>query len=221
MNLIFLGPPGAGKGTQAERIASRMGLAKLSTGDMLRETAKSGTPFGNQLQAIMSSGALVSDEIMIALIRDRIQQPDCRNGFILDGFPRTTAQAEALDEMLADQGKSLTAVVEIAVNDAMLVERIVGRFSCAACGAGYHTRFKPPRQEGVCDACGETSFSCRKDDNEETVTKRLAAYHQQTAPLLPYYRKQAVLATVDGMEAMDRVEEAIIHAITQAQAACV
>lgn len=209
MNLILLGPPGAGKGTQAEFLQTRLHLCKLSTGDMLRAAVKAGTEIGRQADAVMKAGQLVSDDIMIRLIRERVQQADCEGGFILDGFPRTIAQAEALDQMLAEMGKPLALVIELTVNDAILVERIAGRFSCARCGTGYHDTFKPTRVAGVCDVCGSKEFSRRKDDVRETVAARLAAYHAQTAPLLPYYEGRGILRSVDGMADIGAVTEAI------------
>jgi adenylate kinase len=205
MNLILLGPPGAGKGTQAKRLEDSRGLIQLSTGDMLRAAVASGSEVGKKAKGIMEQGELVSDEIMIAMIRDRIQLPDCKNGFILDGFPRTTAQAEALDRMLGQMGLKLDHVIEMKVNDSVLVDRITGRYSCVKCGAGYHDRFQKPKKDGVCDVCGSTEFSRRKDDNAETVTARLSAYHAQTAPLLPYYQGRGVLKSVDGMADIDEV----------------
>jgi adenylate kinase len=209
MNLILFGPPGAGKGTQADFLSRKYGYAKLSTGDMLRAAVAAGSPIGLQAKEIMAKGQLVSDDIMIGLIRDRIRQSDCNNGFILDGFPRTVAQAEALDSMLTAENKRLDYVIELQVNDEELTNRITGRFSCAKCGAGYHDSFKRPVKDGQCDACGATEFTRREDDNAKTVGKRLEAYHQQTAPLLPYYDKENVLVAVDGMADIDEVTRQI------------
>lgn len=214
MNIILLGPPGAGKGTQAQRLQDSRGMIQLSTGDMLRAAVKAETPVGVQAKTFMDAGQLVPDEVVIGIISDRIEAPDCRNGFILDGFPRTTAQAEALDRMLEDKGLKLDGVVEMKVDDAALIERIVGRFACAKCGAGYHDKFQPPKVEGVCDVCGSTEFTRRADDNAETVKARLEAYHRQTAPLLPYYRARGVLHTVDGMASIDEVTRQIEAVLT-------
>jgi len=181
MNLILLGPPGAGKGTQAKRLEDRHSLVQLSTGDMLRAVVASGVPLGQQAKEIMAAGKLMPDELMIEMIADRISKPDCATGFILDGFPRTVPQAEALDRMLEDKGLKLDQVIEMKVDDAALVERITGRYTCAKCGQGYHDKFQTPKVDGVCDVCGSTEFTRRADDNAETVTTRLAAYHKQTA----------------------------------------
>ena len=199
MNIILLGPPGAGKGTQSEFLRDTYHLAKLSTGDMLRESAKSGTALGNEIKDIMARGALVPDDIMIALIRDTIATPACRNGFILDGFPRTLAQAHALDDMLAEEKLALDFVIELKVDDAALIARIAGRFTCGDCGAGYHDTFKPTQKPGICDGCGSSNFKRREDDNAATVGKRLEAYHAMTAPLLPYYAQKGTLQSLDGM----------------------
>ena len=209
MKLILLGAPGSGKGTQATLLARSLNIVQLSTGDMLRAAVKSGSSMGRELQETMSAGKLVADETIVALIKDRIKESDCAGGFILDGFPRTVAQAEALDVMLKEQGTKLDAVIELKVDDSILVERISGRYTCSGCGEGYHDSFKKPAKEGVCDQCGGTDFTRRADDNAETVAKRLESYHAQTAPLLPYYDKQGTLSSVDGMEAMDEVQRAI------------
>jgi adenylate kinase len=209
MNLILLGPPGAGKGTQAKRLEDRHSLVQLSTGDMLRAVVASGVPLGQQAKEIMAAGKLMPDELMIEMIADRISKPDCATGFILDGFPRTVPQAQALDRMLEEKGLKLDHVIEMKVDDAALVERITGRYTCAKCGQGYHDKFQKPKVDGVCDVCGSTEFTRRADDNAETVTTRLAAYHKQTAPILPYYKERGVLETVDGMADIDVVTEQI------------
>ena len=217
MNLILLGPPGAGKGTQAQRLVETLGLVQLSTGDMLRAAVAEGSRLGEKVKSIMEAGQLVPDAIIVSMIAERIEKPDCQGGFILDGFPRTVAQAEALDAMLDERGTRLSAVIEIGVDDDRLVERITGRFSCASCGAGYHDNFKPTKVAGICDVCGHTEFSRRKDDTRETVVARLDAYHDQTAPLLPYYGARNVLKTVDGMADIDDVGRQIDAALKSVQ----
>ena len=199
INLILLGPPGAGKGTQAKRLEQKYGLVQLSTGDMLRAAVASGSALGRQAEQVMEAGQLMPDDIIIGMIAERIDRPDTKKGIILDGFPRTTAQAKALDQMLAERGLNLDLVIEVRVDDAVLVERISGRFACAKCGAGYHDLYQRPKVEGRCDRCGSAEFVRRPDDNAETVKARLAAYHAQTAPILPYYADRGVLRSVDGM----------------------
>ena len=209
MKLILLGPPGAGKGTQAQELERRHKLIQLSTGEMLRATIASGSDLGKELKEIVEGGALVPDDIMIRMISERIAEPDCENGFILDGFPRTTAQAEALDTMLTSQGLKLDHVIEMSVDADVLAKRIGGRFSCAKCGAGYHDEFQKPGVDGVCDHCGSQEFTRRADDNPDTVKARLDAYEKQTAPLLPYYREKGQLRSVDAMAEIEDVTREI------------
>ncbi|CCQ74585.1 adenylate kinase [Magnetospira sp. QH-2] len=205
MNVIFLGPPGAGKGTQAKILEETYGMVQLSTGDMLRAEVAAGSDLGKEAKAVMESGGLVSDELVIGIISSRIDQDDCKGGFMLDGFPRTVPQAEALDVMLKDKGFNLDHVLELQVDDEPLIGRITGRFTCGDCGEGYHDMFKKPAKEGVCDKCGSSNMKRRADDNEETVRARLQAYHDQTAPIVGHYGKQGLVRPVDGNTAIDEV----------------
>jgi len=209
MNLILLGPPGAGKGTQAKTIAAKRGLIQLSTGDMLRAAVQAGSAIGCKAKAIMDSGDLVPDEIVVEIIAARLDEPDCKAGVIFDGFPRTLAQATALDKVLKRKKRKLDAVIELKVNDDQLVERIAGRFTCVSCGTGYHDRFRQPRRAGVCDVCGGTSFQRRPDDTAETVSRRLLVYYRETSPLIGYYYCKGSLRSVDGMGAIEEVAAAI------------
>ncbi|WP_170784511.1 adenylate kinase [Ruegeria lacuscaerulensis] len=203
--LILLGPPGAGKGTQARMLEDKFGLVQLSTGDLLREAVAAGTDAGKAAKAVMEAGDLVSDEIVIAILRDRMAKPDCQKGVILDGFPRTTVQAKALDGLLATSDQKISAAISLEVQDAEMVARISGRYTCAMCGEGYHDTFKVPAVEGKCDNCGGTEFKRRADDNAETVASRLTAYHAQTAPLIDYYQAQGVLQGIDAMGQIDAI----------------
>ncbi len=209
MKLIFFGPPGCGKGTQAQLLHDRLGLAHLSTGDMLRAAIGAGTEVGQRAKVIMEAGALVPDEVVIGIIAERVMQPDCADGFMLDGFPRNVLQADALETLLADKGMAVDRVIEIQVDDEILVRRVAGRFTCATCGAVYHDEFKPTKTAETCDQCGGTEFTRRPDDNAETMRSRLKTYHDQTAPLLPYYRDKGLLSSVDGMASVDDVADQI------------
>jgi len=214
VKVVLLGPPGAGKGTQAKRLEEQRGLKQLSTGDMLRAAVAAGTPLGRQAKQVMESGQLVRDDLIVAMIAERIVEPDCAKGFVLDGFPRTVQQAEALDAMLKNSAKGgIERVVELAVDEPALIERIAGRFACAKCGAGYHDKFKRPKKAGVCDRCGGTAFVRRPDDRAEAVAVRLEAYRNQTAPILPYYRSRGLLKTVDGMASAEEVARQIDRAL--------
>jgi adenylate kinase len=217
LNIILLGPPGAGKGTQAARLQASRGMIQLSTGDMLREAVAAGTPVGREAKADMARGELVSDAIVSALIGERLDSA-AEQGAIFDGFPRTRHQAEALEILLAARGRRLDHVIELVVDEEELVTRITGRFSCANCGAGYHDSFKPPKAPGVCDACGSTEFKRRPDDNEQTVRTRMAEYRDKTAPILPYYEAKGLVRQVDGMASVDAVA-AQIDAILDKDAA--
>lgn len=203
--LILLGPPGAGKGTQARMLEEAFGLVQLSTGDLLRAAVAAGTDAGKAAKAVMEAGGLVSDEIVLAILRDRMAEPDTAKGVILDGFPRTDGQAAALDDLLAAQGASIGAAISLDVDDAAMVDRVAGRYTCGGCGEGYHDSFKQPAVAGTCDKCGGTNFKRRADDNRETVGARLAAYHAQTAPLIAYYNDKGVLRRVDAMGQIDRI----------------
>jgi adenylate kinase len=216
MNLVLLGPPGAGKGTQAKRLQDQRALVQLSTGDMLRAAVAAGTELGRKAGEIMERGALVPDEIVIGLIAERMDADKGGKGFILDGFPRTIGQAEALDRLLEARGKEVDRVVVLDVDDDKLVQRITGRFTCATCGEGYHDLFKKPKVEGVCDGCGGTTFTRRKDDTEEVVRARLTAYHAQTKPLIAYYAKQGKVRSVDGMADIETVQKEIDQALDAA-----
>ena len=208
MNIVLLGPPGAGKGTQAKRLETKRNMVQLSTGEMLRQVVATGSELGKEAKRVMDAGQLMPDELMIQLISERIDR-DCGDGFILDGFPRTVRQAESLDQMLAEKGLKLDVVIEMKVDEEAMIARIIGRFSCNACGAGYHDDFQRPKVAGVCDACGGTEFVRRADDNEETVRERMEAYKRQTAPILPYYGDKGILRGIDGMASIEAIADQI------------
>jgi adenylate kinase len=209
MDIILLGPPGAGKGTQASRLEDEHGMVQLSTGDMLRAAVKAGTEVGLQAKALMDAGELVPDEVVSGIIGDKLDELGPEQGVIFDGYPRTAAQAASLDEILSARNRALAHVIELAVDEDALVERIVGRFTCGSCGEGYHDKFKRPAVEGVCDVCGKSDFRRRPDDNEETVRTRMKEYRAKTAPILPIYEARGIVRKVNGMGSMAEVNDAI------------
>ena len=217
MRVILLGPPGAGKGTQAKLLVDHFAIPQLSTGDMLREAVASKSETGLKAKSVMAAGKLVSDEIVNAIVSDRLDRPDCAKGFILDGYPRTLQQADALGAMLKDKKKPLDRVIELAVDDDQLVERVSGRFTCATCGEGYHDKYKQPRQPGVCDRCGGRQFKRRPDDNSETMRIRLQAYYKETSPLIGYYFAKGLLSKVNGMGEIDQIHKAVLSVLKRRQ----
>lgn len=218
--LILLGPPGAGKGTQARMLEDRFGLVQLSTGDLLRDAVATGTSAGLAAKAVMEAGALVSDEIVLAVLNDRMAEPDVSRGVILDGFPRTSEQAAALDNLLADDGRGVSAAISLEVDDEAMVGRVAGRYTCAACGEGYHDEFKQPATADICDKCGSSDFKRRVDDNAETVRERLKVYHAQTAPLIAHYAKLGVLDSVDAMGSIEDIAGCIAAIVKGVNARC-
>ncbi len=215
MILILIGAPGAGKGTQARRIEEKFNIVQLSTGDMLRAERDSGSVLGQQIEDVISKGQLVSDDLISEMLSSRIDQDDCKNGFILDGFPRTLEQASMLGKIFEQKNLKLDAVVELKVDDEAIVERISGRYTCAACGEGYHDRFKKPKKEGICDNCGGSDFIRRSDDNAETVRQRLDVFHQQTRPIISFYDKVGLVKSVDGMQDIDAVTGDIFNVLSE------
>ncbi|QQR69159.1 MAG: adenylate kinase [Alphaproteobacteria bacterium] len=213
MDIILFGPPGAGKGTQAGLLQQRLGLLPISTGALLRARAAISDELGQELEAIISRGELVPDGMTVGILRERLNEDDCARGVIFDGFPRTQQQAEILDEMLADMDRPLRAVVHMQVNDDILIDRISGRFSCAQCGQTYHDRLMPTKVAGVCDSCGSDKFTRRSDDNPDTMRVRLAAFNQQTRPLLAYYENSGLLKTIDGLASVEEVTRQLMQAI--------
>jgi adenylate kinase len=211
-NLILLGAPGAGKGTQAQRLAVRFGIPQISTGDMLRAARREGTPLGKKAEQFMNAGQLVPDEVVIGLVEERLQMPDAKPGFILDGFPRTNAQAQALDAVLTKLGRSKLKVVDVQVPESVLVERLGGRLSCPKDGASYHVKFTPPKNDNVCDGCG-TQLIQRADDKPEAIAQRLREYHDKTAPLVDYYKKAGVLKSIDGVGDLEVVLDRLVRTL--------
>lgn len=214
INLILLGPPGSGKGTQARMLEEKFGLVQLSTGDLLRGAVAAGTDAGNAAKAVMEAGDLVSDDIVLAILKERLEQPDVAKGTILDGFPRTEAQATALDDLMAERGDKISAVISLEVEDEPMIARVSGRYTCGTCGEGYHDDFKQPAKTGVCDKCQGADFKRRADDNAETVRTRLSAYHAQTAPLISYYAARGTLTKVPAMGAIDQIATDLAAVVT-------
>ena len=213
MNLILLGPPGAGKGTQAKKLTEEFSIPQISTGDILRNAVKAGTAMGLKAKEYMDAGSLVPDEVVVGIVRDRLLERDCERGFILDGFPRTVAQADALQDSLMDLGKNLDRVISLEVDEEALVERLTGRRTCSNCGSGYHLKYEPPSKPDTCDACGGTLFQ-RDDDKEATIRNRLQVYNNQTSPLINYYQEAGILVKLDGMQPISKVQEkmmSILH----------
>ena len=215
MYILLMGPPGAGKGTQAERLIAEYGIPQISTGDMFRAAVKSGTALGKEAKSYMDKGALVPDSVTVGIVKERLAEDDCKKGWILDGFPRTTAQAAALDAILHDMGISLTAVLNIQAEKEGLIRRVCGRFVCRKCGASFHKEFRPPKQDGICDTCGGELYQ-RDDDKEETMKQRLSVYENSTAPLIDYYKASGVLYDIDGDKSMDEVHDEIVSVLEKA-----